>query len=295
MRITSNMVSRNVLADLNRATERVASSQAKIASGKEITRASDDPFGTSRALLLRESLEATRQYARNVDDGLGWQEATELAITRIGEVAARARELLLQGASDGTSQDGRNAIAQEIDQLVLASKEHANTSYNGRFLFGGTKTDVRPYESTDDLYRGDTGVIAREIGPGVSLQVNVHGDSLLGNGSDDKLLDVLRDISTALQAGDGATLRDVEIKRLDKAIEAVTAIRAGGGARTNRLDSAASRLAELEEATIKQLSQTEDADMAAVIIDLNTQQAAYQAALRAGANIVQASLMDFLR
>lgn len=295
MRITSNMVSRSVLADLNRATEKLAHSQAKIASGKEITRASDDPFGTSRSLSLRESLESTRQYARNVDDGLGWQEATELAITRIGDVASRARELLLQGATDSISQGGRDAIAQEIDQLILASKEHANTSYNGRFLFSGTKTDVRPYEPTDDVYRGNAGVVAREIGPGVSLQVNVQGNTLLGDGTDGKLLDVLRDVSANLKAGNTVGLRDTDLKQLDVAIDDLTAVRAGGGARTNRLESAASRLDELEEATTKQLSETEDADMAQVIIDLNTQQAAYQAALRAGASIVQTSLMDFLR
>ena len=45
----------------------------------------------------------------------------------------------------------------------------------------------------------------------------------------------------------------------------------------------------------EQLSNTEDADIAKTMIDFNSQSAAYQAALRAGANIVQSSLMDFLR
>jgi len=45
---------------------------------------------------------------------------------------------------------------------------------------------------------------------------------------------------------------------------------------------------------VKQLSDTEDADIAKTLIDLNSQTAAYQAALRAGANLVQSSLMDFL-
>jgi flagellar hook-associated protein 3 FlgL len=35
--------------------------------------------------------------------------------------------------------------------------------------------------------------------------------------------------------------------------------------------------------------------MARTLIDLNSQTAAYQAALKGGANIVQSSLMDFLR
>ena len=48
MRITTSMVQRNVLADLNTLSSKLAETQAKAASGKEITRPSDDPFGTGR-------------------------------------------------------------------------------------------------------------------------------------------------------------------------------------------------------------------------------------------------------
>ena len=63
----------------------------------------------------------------------------------------------------------------------------------------------------------------------------------------------------------------------------------------NRLEAAGARLAQLEESTTKLLSDVEDADMAKTLVAFSTQQAVYQAALRAGANIVQASLLDFLR
>jgi flagellar hook-associated protein 3 FlgL len=51
----------------------------------------------------------------------------------------------------------------------------------------------------------------------------------------------------------------------------------------------------LEESTTSLLSDTEDADMAKTLIDASTQQAVYQSALRAGATIVQSSLLDFLQ
>ena len=77
--------------------------------------------------------------------------------------------------------------------------------------------------------------------------------------------------------------------------EAVVTARTDVGARTNRLDAAQSRLGQLEETTTTLLSNTEDADMAKTLIDASTQQAVYQSALRAGAQIVQTSLLDFLR
>jgi flagellar hook-associated protein 3 FlgL len=67
------------------------------------------------------------------------------------------------------------------------------------------------------------------------------------------------------------------------------------GARTNRLDAAQSRLSQLEESTTSLLSNTEDADMAKTLIDYSMQQSVYQSALKAGAGIVQSSLLDFLR
>ena len=51
----------------------------------------------------------------------------------------------------------------------------------------------------------------------------------------------------------------------------------------------------MEESTLKLLSDAEDADMGKTLIDFSTQQAAYQAALKAGATIVQQSLLDFFR
>jgi flagellar hook-associated protein 3 FlgL len=297
-RITTGMLQRNILADLQRSAGQVSRTQAKLSSGKEITRPSDDPAGTAKALSLRESLRGTQQHAKNVDDAITWTDATESALSSMTDIVQRARTLVVNGASDGTDQTSRDAIAKEIDQLAEALKEQANMRYAGRQLFSGTATTTAPYEAGSDAYAGNTGQMAREIGPGVSVNVNTTADTILGSGQaagDDKLLDTLRDISDHLRAGDGASLRGTDLDRIDKGVESLLTARATNGALTNRLESASSRLAAVEEMTVKSLSDTEDADLAKTMIDLTTQTSAYQAALKAGANIVQSSLMDFLR
>jgi flagellar hook-associated protein 3 FlgL len=82
---------------------------------------------------------------------------------------------------------------------------------------------------------------------------------------------------------------------MDRALDNVTAIRATVGATTNRLETAATRLLELEETSTEALNQIEGADMAKTLTDFSLQQAVYQSALKTGANIVQNSLLDFLR
>ena len=305
-RITHNMMQRNVLADLNAVNVRLSRTQTKISSNKEITRPSDDPFETSRAMALRQSLSATQQYTRNAQDAMGWTEATEQALDQITGEIHRARDLLVQGASDSTDSESRKSIAIELDQLIESVKQNANATYGGNYLFSGSETGTAPYVlGAGDTYRGDEagwnptqpGVV-REIGPGVSLSINTVGREFLGDGSsgsDGKLLDVLRRAAISLRNDDGDALATTDLKALDANLDKLLEVRARNGARTNRLESAVSRLSELEESTTKQLSRTEDADIAKTLIDFNSQQAAYQAALRAGASLVQSSLMDFLR
>jgi flagellar hook-associated protein 3 FlgL len=307
MRITTGMVQRNVLADLNSISGKLTRAQMKAASGKEIGRPSDDPFNASRAMALRQSLEATRQHQRNVEDAMGWQDTAEQAMESITGAAQRARDLLVQGGSDSADQTSRDAIAAEIDQLIESMKENANATYRGSYVFSGAMTTTRAYEpgAADDAYHGDlaglaAGVpgIVREIGPGVTMTINIVGSELLGGGQaagDDQLLDVLRDAADHLRAGDGASVRGTDLARLDSNIESLLEVRAANGARSNRLETALTRLDEVEETTLGQLSVTEDADIAQTLIELSSQTAAYQAALAAGASIVQSSLMDFLR
>ena len=138
----------------------------------------------------------------------------------------------------------------------------------------------------------------REIGPGVTMSINTVSREVLGDGranpTDGKLLNSLRDISEHLRNNDGAALRG-DITGLQTQLDAVLKARSRNGAMTNRLDAAATRLDQIQGAVTEQLSNTEDADIAKTIIEFNSQSAAYQASLRAGANLVQSSLMDFLR
>ena len=293
-RITTGMTQRNILADLNRVSERLTRTNQKIASNREISRPSDDPFNTSRALVLRTSMESTQQYQRNIQDAQGWQDAAETALADITDAIKRAGELVLEGASDSTPPDARLAIAAEIDQLIESVKQNGNTTFRGRYVFSGTTTDVPPYAAADDAYHGSTADVERQIGPGVALPIGVRASSFIGDGADGKLLQVLRDVSAHLTANDTAAL-GADIARLDAKTDEVLGVRALNGARSNRLEAALGRLGEVEEATLKQLSETEDVDIAKAMIDFSSQQAAYQAALRAGASIIQPSLMDFLR
>jgi flagellar hook-associated protein 3 FlgL len=305
-RITSSMTTRSVLSDLNRIAAQQDLTRRQMSSGTAITKPSDDPYGAARAMSLRTDLAGVKQHQRNVDEAQSWMSATSTTLSSITDLAQKARELTVQGATDTLPQSGRDAIADQIDQLIAGMKQEGNATYDGRYVLGGSRTNTPPYDATltktdpsvttNDAYSGDAASQLREIGPGVTLAVNVHGDEVLGgtSGSSGNLLGVLRDIATHLRSGDTAALGNGDIKAVSDQIDNLLAVQARVGAGMNRLDTASSRLAQIEESTTSMLSNTEDADMAEVITNYSTQQAVYQSALNAGARIVQTSLLDFL-
>jgi flagellar hook-associated protein 3 FlgL len=294
-RITQNMLSRSLLLDLQNVTDRLSRTQRKISSGKELTAPSDDPFAASQALMLRQQVASDDQYQRNVNEAQSWQNVTDTALGNVTDALLRVRDLVVQGASDTLGAPGRQAIGNEVTQLIDSIKSAANAQYAGRYVFAGSATLTQPYQlGASDAYAGNTEVVQREIGPGVQVDLNTVGQAAFGDDTSG-LLKTLRDIVSDLNSGNTGALGNADLQALDVAHDTVVNARSVVGALSNRLDTALSRLQQLEEASSKQLSDTEDADMAKTLVDFSTQQAVYQAALKAGANVIQPSLMDFLR
>jgi flagellar hook-associated protein 3 FlgL len=291
MRVTSDMSQRHVLSDLRRVQERLANAQSQVSGGKRIEKPSDDPLGAERAMRLNDQLASTGAYRNAVDESRSWLDATDSALDSLNQIVQHVRELTLQAANGSTSDAGRQSIKQQIDQLTEEAKTTLNSAYDGRYIFSGTKTDTAPYSAaTGDAYQGDASPVVRQIGPGVSVQVNVTGDDVLAG-----LLPALRTLSSHLASNDTAALGTSDLKAIDAGFDNLTAKRAAVGAITNRVDAAGSRLDDTTDITTAFLSKTQDADLPQALTDLSAQQTALQAALRGGAALIQQSLMDFLR
>jgi flagellar hook-associated protein 3 FlgL len=290
-RITDSMTSRNVLADIQNVQQKLTTTTDRLSSGKQITQPSDDPFGTSRALLYRGEIAANTQYQTTTNQATAWLNSTDTALSSISSDAARARDLLLEGANGSMSQTDKDAIADELDQLADSIKTAGNTQYAGSYVFSGTATQTQPFTvGGADTYAGNTQTINREIGQSVTMPVNITGDSVVS-----PVLAAIRQAAIDLRAGGTpGNLGTTDLQALDAATDNISETQAVVGARQNRLAAAGSRLQQLNVAQSQQLSDVEDADMAQTMIDFSTQSAVYQAALKAGANLIQPSLMNFL-
>ncbi len=305
MRITNNMLVNNMMYNMANNLERMDRIQQQLATGKKIAAPSDDPIVASRSLKMRTDVAEIHQYKRNVEDAGSWLEITEASLQNLGDLLHRARELAIQGANGSLTTEDASKISIEVEQLKKQAVHLSNTTYAGRYIFSGFKTDQNLIDEATGLYNitVETAGLLREdikyeIGIGDKININVLGSELFGGagtaGTPPKLIEDLDNFITALNTGDQAGVRTA-IDRIDENIDNLLMVRADVGARTNRLDLTKNRLMADDTNFTKLMSQNEDADIAEVIMKLKNEENVYRASLAGGARIIQPTLVDFLR
>jgi flagellar hook-associated protein 3 FlgL len=292
-RVTERSIATNVLTGLQGNLSRLGDTQQRLSSGKQINRPSDSPIGTVASMQYRSEIATTRQYSRNADDGVGWLGTADTALSSVVDLVNRARDQVLQGMSAGSAgtQDAREALATEIDNLRNQAIGLANSTYLDRPVFGGTTAGRAAYDSNGG-YIGDSGTVQRTVGPNLKVRVDSDGNAVFGSGSS-SVFKVLADVADDLRNNPSALKADLD--RIDQVSGTLHAAQSSVGARYNQLTQARQAADDKVLSLTSQLSDVEDIDLPKTLTDLQLQQTAYQAALAAAGRVVQPSLVDFLR
>ncbi len=301
-RITSDMVASSVLGGIDSAQVALARTQAELSSGKSILEPSSNPYGASQVIDLQSAIDGLTSYEQSAQDGLSWMNASSSALASIDSQVQRVRELVLQAGNGTESPSNLEAIADEVEQLTEGVKQDALTQYDGQYVFSGTLTSTAPYTqgAAADEYHGNASPVARALGPGSTVDVAVNLASALGSGTgaaDGKLLDTLRTVAQNLRAGTPASveaLRTTDLKSLETNLNALSGLQAEAGSVTDQINIAISRISSLQTTDTLQLSNVQDVNIAKVTTEYSNEHAAFEAALKAGASIVQESLLEFL-
>lgn len=117
---------------------------------------------------------------------------------------------------------------------------------------------------------------------------------LLGIGGGRNLILNLQRLSTALKINDVRAISGL-LDNFSSSINTTAALRGDIGARINRLDTNTTQLDTSRVDITTTLSNAQDTDMAKAISDFSLLQSAYQATARATAQIIQPSLLNFLK
>lgn len=303
IRVTPRLMVDRVLSNLNAQTRRVLTLQDQLATGQKVNRPSDDPLAARRAVAARALISQNEQYLTNISTLTPNLSETETAVMTVENTLQRAKELALQGGSTTNGQLQRDQIATEVNQLLESVLVESNHVTNGRYVFGGTRTLNTPFEETRNAQGEITGVTFEgndetydvEIYEGIRMKGNEPGRAVFmqTSASSVDIFQTLIDLRDNLRAGDinALTGRIDELNNAqDQLMLSVTRL----GTIQNRLEDADSNLRAINDQLEQVVSDNIDADFAEVVINLNAQSNAYQAALNAAGRVIQPSLLDFI-
>ncbi len=294
MRISNGMLISNLMRNYKHNLSNMEELQNQLSSGKRIRRPSDDPSGASKALKLRTDLSSNEQYIKNVDNAVSWLNITETALRDIGDTLQRARELAVRAAHETLVPADRATVANEIEQLQRHLFQLGNSTYAGRHIFAGYRTDTPAFAQSPGaiLFQGNNGEIAFEVSIGNRIAVNVSGGA--GGAEIAGIYDVLErlknDLRSPVVLPTGGYIQEIDLR-----MNQVLANRSMVGAKINRFEMIRTRLMDSETNYTELLSKNEDADIARVIMHLKEAEVVYNASLAAGARIIMPTLVDFLR
>lgn len=175
MRVTNNMMTANAVWNINKNMERLSKAQDEYNTQSKIQLPSDDPIIATRAVKYRSYVANIEQYQKNADSAISWQKVTEGALDDLNDVVLRLKELVTQASSTGTlTSSDLSDIKSEVLELRQEALDSMNTSYAGRYVFGGYATDEEPYsfdEASDGTGTGNDTVGGQILFKGKYLSI----------------------------------------------------------------------------------------------------------------------------
>ena len=143
MRVTNLMMTNNALHNLQKQENRLNKLDQQYTSQKKISSPSEDPIVAARALKLNTTYSEVGQYVdKNIPDASAWLKMTQSALDNVSSILANASEKCVQANADGLGDTDRVAIATALSEMSEQIYQEGTSSYAGRYLFTGYKTDT---------------------------------------------------------------------------------------------------------------------------------------------------------
>ena len=147
MVVQHNLTAMNANRMLGVTTSAQAKSTEKLSSGYKINRAADDAAGLSISEKMRKQIRGLSQASSNAQDGISCVQTAEGALTEVHSMLQRMNERAVQAGNGTMSEDDRQNIQDEIDQLTSEiDRVSETTKFNETYLLKGNGTETRQKE-----------------------------------------------------------------------------------------------------------------------------------------------------
>jgi len=249
MIINHNMSSLNANNVLKFKTRDVDKTMEKLSSGIRINRSGDDASNLAVSEKMRAQIKGLNQAEKNVQNGVSLIQATEGYLQETEDVVHRIRELAVQSSNGIYTDEDRQYIQVEIDQLVdEVNRIASHAQFNGMNLLTGRFANSQKGATP-------TASMFFQVGANMDQREQIYigemtAKSLFKTETDGQVL-----LSTPAAS-------NISIGRMDEALKMINEQRADLGAYQNRFETAQKGIAIASENLQAAESIIRDANMA---------------------------------
>ena len=141
MVVQHNMSAANANRMLNVTSSSVSKTTEKLSSGYRINRAADDAAGLSISEKMRGQIRGLNKASSNAQDGISLIQTAEGALNESHSILQRMRELSVQAANGTETDDDRESVQNEIEQLQSELTRISDTTeFNTMKLLDGSQS-----------------------------------------------------------------------------------------------------------------------------------------------------------
>ncbi len=189
MRVATNMLYDTSSYHLGRLTTDLKTANDVVATQKQINTLSDDPTGLISVLDLKASIQSVEQMNSNIAMGKTWLNSVETALSSAGDLVSDAKLLCSQAINGSMNSSQRADAVEQVDAIFNQMLMLSNEQVGGRYIFAGSRTDLKPFEVQTDadgnpvdvIYQGDDNPFSIKTGKDFQLDVGRDGAAVFEN------------------------------------------------------------------------------------------------------------------
>lgn len=300
MQVSTKLFNEQSINRFSQLNSDIQTIQSKIATGKNVLRASDDPVAMVNISAAKEKQSQLNRYATNIDRATSRLNMADVAITEMQSAMTRIYELSLQARNDTYNRDDRLSIKAEIESLRSLLVGLANSNdMAGNSLFSGYRTNISPFVEDVEgqiTYKGDQGSHALPVSETMEVATSINGTSaFMRVRTDDGYTSLFSVVDQLVEEVELIGASDKSLSHIEDSLKHLSINTANIGALINKAETQKETISQRQMAITSALSGIEDADIASLVTKMQSLLVSREAAQQSYIMIGQQSLFDFLR
>jgi flagellar hook-associated protein 3 FlgL len=291
IRVTNYAQMNRSLNNMMEVQARTYATNTQISSGQVAQNYAGIAGDSEKTLNLRSEATRIDNYLSNAKD--------DQSLSAIGDAASSLRTLLMQATTSGLSD--AVPLEQEAQGLLDTVTGALNVSEDGRYLFGGSRTDTKPVtvpvpdpavwgDPDASYYAGDEVELSARLDDQITMDYGINADrpgfqQLIGS------------LKAAIEAGQiGSTaMAETALTMVNDAIATLADYRAEVGTNQARLDSIITGHEDRKVTQEEAISAIENTDIPSATVRMSNDQTILDASYMMVSQINRMSLADYLK